>query len=210
MESRPRSFSQARISFEKDVPGWGKIQPKGGGPSFLSAAKEKKKKKAIRHRGRWGPRIRKGQWKGANAVPPWGLFAPEKRCFEATFCRGSSALWDSRQLRCPKVSKGERREAGIQWIQPPKAVSDPEFRQTTSGAHGSANRADCLPRGKPFGAPAGAHPLPWMGIDAPAAARVGICHPMGFSPASVPEGFQRASGKPFGAPAGAYPCPGGE
>ena len=66
----------------------------------------------------------------------------------------------SRQLRCPKVSKGERREAGIQWIQPPKAVSDPEFRQTTSGAHGSANRADCLPRGKPFGAPAGAVPLP--------------------------------------------------
>ena len=30
---------------------------------------------------------------------------------------------------------------------------------------------------------------------------------MGFSPASVPEGFQRASGKPFGAPAGAYPLP---
>ena len=60
----------------------------------------------------------------------------------------------------PKVSKGERREAGIQWIQPPKAVSDPEFRQTTSGAHGSAGRADCLPRGKPFGAPAGANPCP--------------------------------------------------
>ena len=53
------------------------------------------------------------------------------------------------QLWCPKVSKGERREAGIQWIQPPKAVSDRSFRQTTSGAHGSANRADCLPRGKP-------------------------------------------------------------
>ena len=32
---------------------------------------------------------------------------------------------------------------------------------------------------------------------------------MGFSPASVPEGFQRASGKPFGVPAGAYSCPGG-
>ena len=48
----------------------------------------------------------------------------------------------------PKVSKGERRKAGIQWIQPPKAVSDPEFRQTTGGTHGSANRADCLPRGK--------------------------------------------------------------
>ena len=35
----------------------------------------------------------------------------------------------------------------------------------------------------------------------------GIWCPMGFSPASVPEGFQRASGKPFGAPAGAYPLP---
>ena len=34
------------------------------------------------------------------------------------------------------------------------------------------------------------------------------CRPMGFSPASVPEGFQRASGKPFGAPAGAYSLPG--
>ena len=74
------------------------------------------------------------------------------------------------QLWCPKVSKGERREAGIQWIQPPKAVSDPEFRQTTSGAHGSANRADCLPRGKPFGAPVGIH-LPLLGLDAPTPAR---------------------------------------
>ena len=70
----------------------------------------------------------------------------------------------------PKISKGERREAGIQWIQPPKAVSDSEFRQTTSEAHGSANRADCLPRGKPFGAPAGAQLLP-TGPDAPTAAR---------------------------------------
>ena len=49
----------------------------------------------------------------------------------------------------PKGCRGERREAGIQWIQPPKAVSDPEFRQTTSGTHGSAGRADCLPLGKP-------------------------------------------------------------
>ena len=73
---------------------------------------------------------------------------------------GFDVPWVSCQLWRPKVSKGERREAGIQWIQPPKAVSDPEFRQTTSGAHGSANRADCLPRGKPFGAPAGAYPLP--------------------------------------------------
>ena len=84
---------------------------------------------------------------------------------------GLAAPWGSfASLRGPRVSKGERREAGIQWIQPPKAVSDPEFRQTTSGAHGSANRADCLPRGKPFGAPAGAGPLP-VGTDAPTAAR---------------------------------------
>ena len=33
------------------------------------------------------------------------------------------------------------------------------------------------------------------------------CRPMVFSPASGPEGFQRASGKPFGAPAGAYSLP---
>ena len=33
------------------------------------------------------------------------------------------------------------------------------------------------------------------------------CSSMVFSPASVPEGFQRASGKPFGAPAGAYLLP---
>ena len=78
----------------------------------------------------------------------------------------------------PKVSKGERREAGIQWIQPPKAVSDPEFRQTTSGAHGSANRADCLPRGKPFGAPAGAGLL-LPGTDAPTAAREQGLQPYG-------------------------------
>ena len=84
---------------------------------------------------------------------------------------GLAVSWGSRQLWCPKVSKGERREAGIQWIQPPKAVSDSEFRQTTSGAHGSANRADCLPRGKPFGAPTGAGLLP-MGTDAPTTARM--------------------------------------
>ena len=83
------------------------------------------------------------------------------------------------QLWCPKVSKGERREAGIQWIQPPKAVSDPEFRQTTSGAHGSANRADCLPRGKPFSAPAGARLFPCRGTDAPTPAREQSLQPYG-------------------------------
>ena len=58
-------------------------------------------------------------------------------------------------------------------------------------------------RGKLFGVPTGAHPLPWMGPDAPTTARIGTCRPMGYSPTSVPEGFQRANGKPFGAPAGA-------
>ena len=38
-----------------------------------------------------------------------------------------------------------------------------------------------------------AQPLPRMGIDAPTTARIGACRPMGFSPASVPEGFQRGS-----------------
>ena len=83
------------------------------------------------------------------------------------------------QLWCPKVSKGERREAGIQWIQPPKAVSDQSFRQTTSGAHGSANRADWLPRGKPFGAPAGARLFPCRGTDAPTPAREQSLQPYG-------------------------------
>ena len=99
-------------------------------------------------------------------MPRWR----RKRSFGAGV--GLAGLWVSRQLWCSKVSKGERREAGIQWIQPPKAVSDRSFRQTTSGAHGSANRADCLPRGKPFGAPAGAYPLPRLGPDAPTTARM--------------------------------------
>ena len=80
----------------------------------------------------------------------------------------------------PKGCRGERREAGIQWIQPPKAVSDPEFRQTTSGAHGSAGRADCLPRGKPPVRPQAHTPAP-VGIDAPTPARIGTCRPMGRS-----------------------------
>ena len=97
-------------------------------------------------------------------MPRWR----RKRSFGAGV--GLAGLWVSRQLWCSKVSKGERREAGIQWIQPPKAVSDRSFRQTTSGAHGSANRADCLPRGKFFGAPVGAGLLP-VGSDAPTTAR---------------------------------------
>ena len=43
------------------------------------------------------------------------------------------------------------------------------------------------------------------GPDAPTTARKVGLPPMGFSPTSMPEGFQRASGKPFGAPVGAVP-----
>ena len=66
----------------------------------------------------------------------------------------------------PKGCRGERRETGIQWIQPPKAVSARSFRQTTSGAHGSAGRADCLPRGKPPVCPQ-AHTLSYWYADSP-------------------------------------------
>ena len=92
---------------------------------------------------------------------------------------GLAVLWVSRQLRCPKVSKGERREAGIQWIQPPKAVSDPEFRQTTSGAHGSAIRADCLPRGKPPVRPQPQTPAPRWGLTRRLRRGLGLAVPRG-------------------------------
>ena len=84
----------------------------------------------------------------------------------------------------PKGCRGERREARAQWAQPPRAVSDPEFRQTTSGAHGSAGRADCLPRGKPFGAPAGAYPCPRWGLTRRLRRGRRACSPMGRSIAS--------------------------
>ena len=47
-------------------------------------------------------------------------------------------------------------------------------------------------------------PSPW---ETPTTARTETYCPMGFSPTSVLEGFQRANGKPFGAPVGAYPLP---
>ena len=62
--------------------------------------------------------------------------------------------------------------------------------------HGSAGCADGLPRGRSFCS------LPKAKIFC----RSNGCSFLVFSPASVPEGFQRASGKSFGAPAGAYPC----
>ena len=81
----------------------------------------------------------------ARNSPWWGLTRRLRRGRRACSPMGRSITSGGE----PKVSKGERREARAQWAQPPKAVSAPEFRQTTSGAHGSAGRADCLPRGKP-------------------------------------------------------------
>ena len=62
--------------------------------------------------------------------------------------------------------------------------------------HGNAGCAGGLPRGRSFCS------LPKAKIFC----RSNGCSFLVFSPASVPEGFQRASGKSFGAPAGAYPC----
>ena len=75
-------------------------------------------------------------------------------------------------------------------------VNGPEFRQTTSCVHGGAGCAGGLPRGRSFCS------LPKAKIFC----RSNGYSLSGFSPASVSEGFQRASGKPFDAPAGAYPC----
>ena len=112
--------------------------------------------------------------KGREAPCPGGDWRADSGAGE-----GLAALWGARLLwGAPKGCRGERREAGIQWIQPPKAVSAPEFRQTTSGAHGSANRADCLPRGKP---PAF---LPEY------------LTPLGFPPTTARRGCRGASGKP--------------
>ena len=62
--------------------------------------------------------------------------------------------------------------------------NDPEFRQTTSGAHGSAGRADCLPRGKPpciasIGDNFAVRNSPLVGIDAPTPAREKGLQPYG-------------------------------
>ena len=96
---------------------------------------------------------------------------------------------NSPALRAPKASKGERREAGIQWIQPPKAVSDRSFRQTTSGAHGSRRPRRLLPR-KSFGAPQ-ARPLCRQGLTPPTAARmVGLQPQEEIPPAGARRGFK--------------------
>ena len=147
-------------------------------------------------------------WEAWGGAAPAGLTRRLRRGRRACSPMGRSIVSGGD----PKVSKGERREASIQWIQPPKAVSDPEFRQTTSGTHGSAGRADCLPRGKPFGAPAGAYPLPRQGLTRRLRRGLGLAVPRGALLLRVanrrfPKGERKAL---WCARRRIPPCPGGE
>ena len=102
MESRPRSFSQARISFGKDDQDRGRSSQKGD-LLFLSAAKEKKKKKAVRRRGGWGPRLRECQGMGQRLR---GAYWPRnKRCFEASPCRGMTRRLRRGSRACSPVGR---------------------------------------------------------------------------------------------------------
>ena len=56
------------------------------GDSFCFRLRKKRKKRKRFGIGELGPRIRECQ--GIGAGTPWGLLAPEKRCFEAAPCRG--------------------------------------------------------------------------------------------------------------------------
>ena len=96
------------------------------GDSFCFRLRKKRRKRKRFGIGELGPRIRECQ--GIGAGTPWGLLAPEKRCFEAALCRGLA-----RRLRCgrrgcrpwvfspPSVPEGfqrgtkGRRKAGCPW-----------------------------------------------------------------------------------------------
>ena len=84
---------------------------------MLSAAKEKKEKKAIRHRGVGAPNKGMSRNRSRDTM---GLIGPGKTMLRSGPLQGSGAPtstreWDlpshgfSRQLRCPKVSKGRRK-----------------------------------------------------------------------------------------------------
>ena len=89
-----------------------------GGLLLLSAAREKKEKKAIRHRGVGAPNKGMSRNRSRDSM---GLICLGKTMLRSGPLQGSGAPtsvreWDlpshgfSRQLRCQKVSKGERRE----------------------------------------------------------------------------------------------------
>ena len=61
--------------------------------------------------------------------------------------------WDSMITLSPfydTLPAMARKEDATLWNARTEGGNDSEFRQPTSGAHGSAGRADCLPRGKPL------------------------------------------------------------
>ena len=81
----------------------------------------------------------------------------------------------------PKVSKGERREASIQWIQPPKAVSDPGVQANNKrDARQCGPRRLFAPRKALWCARRRIPPAP-AGSDAPTPARIGTGRPKGRS-----------------------------
>ena len=89
---------------------------------------------------------------------------PSASCGESQFCSKNTPVgidvpttargWDlayvfffaRRNRRGAGGNGGKYQPSGLS----AEGGNDPEFRQTTSGAHGSAGRADCLPRGKPL------------------------------------------------------------
>ena len=113
-------------------------------------------------------------------------------CSEESRCKqrglGFVVLWFSRQLRCPKASKG-RAESPLVHSQAHTPAPGGDDAPTTARVVGlqlyvfpPASVSEGLQRasGKPFGAPAGALPLPRVGNDAPTTARVVGLPPYGF------------------------------
>ena len=176
MESRPRSFSQARISFEKDVPGWGKIQPKGGGPSFSFGCERKEEKESDSASGTLGtPNKGRSMERGrGKRRSPMGLICPGKTTLRGDLLQGVFRFMVSCQLRCPKVSKG-RAESPL--VRPLAHIPAPEGID----APALAREVGLPPYGilASFGAPADAYPLSRVGIDAPTTARVVGLQPYG-------------------------------
>ena len=82
-----------------------------------------------------------GQANFAVKIPRWGLTCRLRRRVEL----GVWAFFGRRNRRGAGGNGGKYQPSGLS----AEGGNDPEFRQTTSGAHGSAGRADCLPRGKP-------------------------------------------------------------
>ena len=110
----PDLFRRRGFPTEKTYQDGAGFSLKEGGLLLLSAAKEKKEKKAIRHRGVGAPNKGMSRNRSRDTM---GLIGPGKTMLRSGPLQGSGAPtstreWDlpshgfSRQLRCPKVSKG--------------------------------------------------------------------------------------------------------